>query len=323
MNTCIDNQYLAADGTIVLYTGSQDKIDIPGVLDNMKVRCIGNGSFMELAELIDVHIPYGVETIGQNSFYGSGKLKSAALPGTIEKIGKNAFCGCNALGKMVFYDIELTMREYTVLKERAFPYARGEYISHYIPEFFNKIGLDEALDIEEAAAIPQNAPLLFVSDNLHNKGAKKLYENSEYISSKERNDSVWEDKAFQEHIKSGSSETYSHTAENLADKLARENRTKDPEKTFLFSFDDSRTKKGDYTVKITSSFRIGYFFWQSARRVVCDKKEYFIYQRNYLSSRKDTEYVQVDTAVYCGTNLVTDRKEAQRVYGKYKLLSIL
>ena len=74
---------------------------------------------------------------------------------------------------------------------------------------------------------------------------------------------------------------------------------------------------------INATLKIGYFFWQSAQSVIYDKKQYYIYRRYYLSSDPEIEYVRRDIAAYSEKGLVTNREEAQNVYAKYKLLSIL
>ena len=323
MSTCNNNQYIAVGDTVILYTGKESKVEIPHDLNCTGVRRIGDGAFMQLDKLTDVKIPNDVASIGQKAFYFSKNLKTAVLAGTIENIGKDAFWGCDKLRDIILYDIKLTKREYSLLKKNALQYGQCKYASAYIPDYFNKIGLEKALYIHGAVVIPRGAPILFVSYDHNNKGAKRLYADSEYISGTEYGDPMWEDKAFKEHIRRGIPEIYSHIAEQHADEQAKRNMSGNPEKIFLFTFNDSETKMDDHSVKITANLKIGYFFWQSARKVICDGNEYYIYRRNYLSSDRRIEYVQVDTAVYRGTDLVIDRTEAQRVYGKYRLLSLL
>ena len=95
------------------------------------------------------------------------------------------------------------------------------------------------------------------------------------------------------------------------------------EKTIIFTFDDTKTKEDKEKVIINATLKIGYFFWQSAQPVIYDKKQYYIYRRYYLSSDPEMGYVRRDIAAYSEKGLVTNREEAQSVYAKYKLLSIL
>ena len=82
-----------------------------------------------------------------------------------------------------------------------------------------------------------------------------------------------------------------------------------------------RKEKGK--VFIHATLKIGYFFWQSAQPVIYEKKQYYIYRRYYLSDDPEIGYVRRDIAAYSQKGLVNNRVEAQNVYAKYKLLSIL
>ena len=80
-------------------------------------------------------------------------------------------------------------------------------------------------------------------------------------------------------------------------------------------------KKGKYLLQVT--LKIGHFFWQSAQPVLYENNKYYVYRRYYLTSNPELELIRRDIAIYDGNGVVNDRKEAQNVYAKYKLLSIL
>jgi hypothetical protein len=94
-------------------------------------------------------------------------------------------------------------------------------------------------------------------------------------------------------------------------------------KTIIFTFDDTKTREEKGKVFIHATLKIGYFFWQSAQPVIYEKKQYYIYRRYYLSDDPEIGYVRRDIAAYSQRGLVNNRVEAQNVYAKYKLLSIL
>ena len=66
-------------------------------------------------------------------------------------------------------------------------------------------------------------------------------------------------------------------------------------------------------------FSCGYFYWQSAVKVCCRGKPYYIYRRNYLTSDDKLPYHRLDMAVYDKNGLVTNRALSEEVYAKYKL----
>ena len=95
------------------------------------------------------------------------------------------------------------------------------------------------------------------------------------------------------------------------------------EKTAVFTFDDSKTELKNGKYNIFADIKIGYHFWQSKVPVTLFGNTYYIYRRHYLSSKPNLNYIRRDVAVFTTKGIVSNRKEAQEVYAKYKLLSIL
>ena len=79
--------------------------------------------------------------------------------------------------------------------------------------------------------------------------------------------------------------------------------------------------KGKKSLSVT--IRIGYLFFQKMRKVICNRKQYYIYQRYYLHYNNNQEFLRRDVAIYTDQGVVMDKKEAQLVYAKYKFLCIL
>ncbi|WP_022777185.1 leucine-rich repeat protein [Butyrivibrio sp. AE3009] len=86
------------NATITAYTGSDEKVDIPAVIDDQyTVTAIGNNAFKSNATIKSVNIPEGVVSIGTYSFQNCKALADVELPDSLNKIGNYAFDGATAL----------------------------------------------------------------------------------------------------------------------------------------------------------------------------------------------------------------------------------
>ncbi len=66
-------------------------------IDLINNRVIGYDLFSGRTEIIEVHIPEGVEVIEGNSFEGCTSLVKVELPTSIREIGSEAFADCKNL----------------------------------------------------------------------------------------------------------------------------------------------------------------------------------------------------------------------------------
>jgi len=69
-------------------------VAIPSKIDGVAVKCIGDWSFYDRAELTGLAIPDGVTSIGICAFYGCENLKSLTIPDSVTYIGEYAFEDC-------------------------------------------------------------------------------------------------------------------------------------------------------------------------------------------------------------------------------------
>lgn len=82
--------------TIVEYTGSEQSVSIPEVVDGYPVTAIGDGAFKE-KKLTEAVLPEGIQRIGAEAFAGNQMLEKLNLPVSVTVIGENAFQGCDIL----------------------------------------------------------------------------------------------------------------------------------------------------------------------------------------------------------------------------------
>ena len=324
MENYMDGSFVVTNNTIIAYTGQHPTLKVPGRFADIEVSRIGDGSFMESNKLQCVVLPPQTKEIGNQAFSKCPVLTSAFVPGGLTDVGSSAFGWCQVLSDITIYGLELTADEYRTYKATSNRNNDGIYVLHQIPKhaIVNQL-VSSISNAKPAYKIPNEIPSLFQMVELdEQKGKFSLEKNVPVIGFSVPSVPTTENLAFHEHLRRGAAEVYNETAEQKNDWYVRVGKIPTKEKTIIFTFDDTKTKEDKGTFIINATLKIGYFFWQSAQPVVYSKKQYYVYRRHYLSSDPEIEYVR-DIAVYSDKGLVTNREEAQNVYAKYKLLSIL
>jgi len=82
---------------IIHYTGSEQEITIPSLLDGYQVTSIGSYAFDSCKTITSIIIPEGVTSIGDFAFYFSEKITGITIPKSVTSIGYSAFYSCKAL----------------------------------------------------------------------------------------------------------------------------------------------------------------------------------------------------------------------------------
>lgn len=98
-------------GTIVKYVGTSTTVMVPGTINNVQVKAIGEKAFSG-RYLISVTIPKGVTSIGNNAFSGCGSLRDITLYEGIIDIGDYAFYRCENLESITLPDSVVTIGKY-------------------------------------------------------------------------------------------------------------------------------------------------------------------------------------------------------------------
>ena len=85
-------------GTILQYCGDKEIVDIPNIINGMKVTKIGAHIFIGKEELIKgVNIHKGIKEIGFRAFFGCEQIVTITLPESLEIIEPEAFSECKSL----------------------------------------------------------------------------------------------------------------------------------------------------------------------------------------------------------------------------------
>lgn len=319
-----DNKYTAINDTILFYCGKDISLTVPEKLGNMKIISIGDGAFME-SDFHQVILQDGIKRLGNSSFLNCKNLSNVFIPYTVEHIGNVAFGSCNRLVNLNFYDYRLNKAEYCSLINRGVRLKGKRYLLSDINAFENIKETIDSLSVRPANPVKNNIGSLFTSQSeSEEKGLLSLYRNLDgfgFYNSERYSKEVNE---FEKMDKEKNANILDRESEKSNDGFIKTERKTPIEKTALVSLDDTKTKVKDELYTVFINIKIGYHFWQSGIPVFENGKKYFVYRRHYLTSLPNLDYLRKDVAVFGSDNaVIDDRKEAERVYAKYRLLSIL
>ena len=270
-------------------------------------------------------LPPKVTTIESHAFAGDRALSCVVFPGTVQHIGGNAFLSCNQLSEITIYDYILEEKEYVNLKLQSIRAANDVYVAQQMPLFGIMRDILQATGVLMAAyEIPDHVDRLFhMAQMPDDHGQQLFYRNVNNIGfGQHPSDPVTEHQAFLEYIKY-LDEEYNSFADELNDSYLRTGKIPGCRKMAIFTFDDKKTKTLNGKRSISITIHLGFFFFQSACPVLCDGKQYYVYRRYFLSPESNVKYIRKDVAIYTDEGVVMDKKEAQKVYAKYKFLCIL
>ncbi|OXS25252.1 MAG: hypothetical protein BI182_05845 [Acetobacterium sp. MES1] len=98
-----DYEYYSYDDgvTINKYTGSDEKVTIPAMINGVPVRYISYRSFNTCDSVTEIIVPEGVNYIGNEAFYNCTNLTKVTLPNSLENMHVSPFSGCFKLAEIV------------------------------------------------------------------------------------------------------------------------------------------------------------------------------------------------------------------------------
>ncbi len=324
MNNYLDRSWAVMENTIIAYNGSDSVLKIPSRFADMRVLYIGDGSFMGSDKMQQVFIPQGVIGIGSESFQCCETLVNVYIPGTVNKIGDKVFAGCDNIVNLTFYDIEFSERRYNDLKSSCRKAGGSLYVAQSFPDLEVVKSAILSMGAKPAATVPEMIERIFLSQNLHDEvGRASLSRNLDRLEFSNAEGSLTEEESFISLIGADAYSTFDKDAEIKNDAFARVEEYPRIRRTAVFTFEDDKTRVEGDKRRITANVKIGYQFWQSKVPIKYNGRDYYIYRRHYLSGDAGINYIRRDTAVFTKAGIVTNKREAQEIYAKYKLLSIL
>ena len=334
----IDDKYAVLNGTIISTSVWNTGLEIPAYVGRREIKRIGDGLYYNDRYVSKLYIKNGIEQIGMEAFANCSNLLEIYIPETVNEIEKNAFFNCNKVN-FVQADRVMSRNEYETLKNTAINFGANKYLItrphseikslkcvydglEYIARPAARIDAemkalmrgtrpDKAAKLK-GAADEQLTTFLF-DGRMERKAESTLFletirENSDNLEALEDNNRLLDEKTVE-----------------INDEYVRRELMPPIEKTFISIIYDDQTVI-DYDrdrVTVKMQFYIGYFFWQSANRVVWKNYDYFVYRREYLTSDDECSFFRYDMDVYGKGYTLTDQGIAESVFAKYRLLSLL
>lgn len=322
-----NTEYLAIDNVLLSCNDPSvgEDVEIPEMLGENKIISIGDGAYFGSWCMERLIIPETIEKIGESSFEKSKSLTEIIMKKLPKSIGNRAFAECPYLEKITVNNCKISHDDYLVLKNNCIAATNRHFVARKIPEFVLKSGILNALDYKGSEFIPDNIDILYCQ--LHKEALYQLIDEREkmkmaidFVGGLRRGTELTNFITNKEKY-SELSNYVEKTEENM-DCYVRDSKDlhKKVNKVALCILNDKETKiQGDECI-ISYNIQIGCYYWQTAYKVVVDKKTYYIYVRNYLSSNPEFKYIKDVKCVVCNDNIVRDEDEIQKVYSKFKWL---
>lgn len=83
--------------TVIKYNGTDAVVEIPRLMNGLRVIGIAENAFINSINLEKVILPNTIESIGTAAFFGCSSLKEINIPDSVKEIGEKAFYNCSLL----------------------------------------------------------------------------------------------------------------------------------------------------------------------------------------------------------------------------------
>ena len=317
MGNYMDRTYLAIDGVILTYSGNDKILQIPSKLMDMDIVRLGDGAFME-SLIKHAIVPEGIKMIGKRTFYDCPLLSQIELPGSLEGIDFWAFHKLPMLTSITINDLALSKKQFITLKQSGIPVGGTKYIVTDPSPVTLIRQIVEEVGILPAKYIPNTISRLFEAPDSNTFSESASYSCFRFGISGGNE----QREEFRDAISDINNPVDPETEKQQDELLKKEYRVDIP-KTAIIFLDAENYSTYDDTYYVRAEIRFGYYFWQTLLPVYHKGKQYYLYRRNYLSRNGEDKYLRVDVAILNDKGLVTSREEAEEVYAKYRMLSLL
>ena len=317
MGNYMDKSFLAVDGVILTYSGKDKTLKIPSKLMDMDIVRLGDGSFME-APVNRVIIPEGIKEIGKNTFSYCPALSEVELPGSLEGIERLAFSYLPSLTSVCINELALSKQQFSSLKQTGIPAGSTKFIITDVSSVPLFMQIVNSATIKPARFIPHGMSRLFVtpdSDTISEVERCRCFNIG--ISGEEQKINEFSTALLDVQ------NPIDQKTELLNDERLKKDTKLNIEKTMVFFIEETNYSFSNDIYYVRAEISVGYHFWHSIVPIMHEGKQYYLYRRNYLNRDSDYKYARIDVAILTGKGLLKDKAEAEEVYAKYRLLSIL
>lgn len=322
MGNYLDETFAAIDGDLLVYRGYDSVLTLPVRLADEKIVSVGQSAFAESLNLEEVIVPYGITSIGDGAFSYCPRLKTVTIPATVSEIGDHVFHYCPQLRDLILHRYPISAEQYRTYCAASSLTDGSIRLMHSFPDDPFLRELAAGADASVPAPIPHGIDRLFSVLpvlEIDNAALQKPLDGFSFGTADRFESETDAFLRLQDGIRAG----IDAKAEERNDAIQKTDSPILPEKTAVFTFDDSKTEYANGQYRIEADIRFGFHFWQSKVPVVYGSKTYCIYSRCFATSVKDLGYIRKDVAVFSGRWPVKSREEATEIYAKYRLLMLL
>lgn len=330
MFTKITENYAIADDVILSYVGKENKVVISASCDGNPIKKIGAGAFCGNERITDISIEEGIESIGEKAFSMMPKLEKIHLPATVEQMEEDSFSvekwDMEESLRLVTIERYLTDEELHKIQNTGLLMADGRYLM--LKKHEDIVCLDmlyKSIDcrVQYPVMLTSDMEKIFRLENGKRTIAFDFYSQDKWTN---------EEDAFLERISRDSAGPSNKLAEEVNDTLAKRGSEVKLQKTGILLLQADGIHKensGKYEGlwKATFEYHFGYFFWQGFQKICIHGEYYYVYIKKFINPDEGCPYIRMDRKmdiqVYDKSGLVREKETIDRIYGRYKLLTML
>lgn len=319
---------------------------------------IGEGAFSDCAGIEQVVLPKTLKKIGSKAFLNCRKMSSIEIPEGVRNIGEKAFEGCDSLRKLVlpaglseetdlikccppkyycnlYLKFTIDKNEFKKLEPLSIKLNNGDLLLRPEADSLEWLSVLKGMNLPKVLDKRMGSILIMGNIKIDvNTEVRRLCLSWDGNISQTTERSVLEQK-----INSQTDNYYIPEVERIWEDCITEQRGgtlthifhRQEDEPFLCVLDE--VYENVYKNTITGIIKVyrEHAFFVSYHRVMFEGRPYYIYSRNYLIGRSKkghgTEgrlmYCREDVAVFYNGRMINDRELSEKIYGKYKLLSML
>lgn len=318
MKTYIDSEYIILNDVLLMASGTNEWIEIPG-----SVRAIGKGAGMNLDCMKHVKIPEGVERIGREAFAYNRELEGVELPGSFMQCEDEVFAGCDKLK---------TVTGTRILSEKSYQYLKNV-----------SVGEGDVLTVVSGITrMEEFAPVWHTLEEL----AKPVYEiprKIKHIYLAKHPDMAIDDYKlwnlqkgqYIDTMQENSEEAFSGEKEVRAirvmfaradawnDSFTRLECEPEYQKSILLTYNKNEVVACPDGYQVHFQLWIGYPFIINYDYVRLNNRDYYVKNYNFLGTKKGSEVIRKCVGVVNEFGTVINGEESDLVMQKYQFLMMM
>ena len=333
----MDANCAALGGTMLCYNSDRRNVVVPSSVDGRSVTVLGAGALC-CPNACSVELQEGYRALSGDALRClPSKCRELTLPASLERVEKTAWNDLSPL-HLIRLKRRLGKKDWAELMDASldagggYRLIRGADENHPVWGVAARIftGMGKVPRIVDPGEY--GLPIFSMDGSAYNK---TVFANVSCRSPGATGGFMTEDRGVLEGIAAGRLGRRDPDCEALNDSLLREGGPKAEalrQRTAILGFDARAALFADGARQVVIEIHAAYHYAQLLRRVRMDGHEYYVYSRQSLvndtvrlqpTATRFIKYLREDVGVYDASGLVTDPVISEKVYEKYRLLSVL